>query len=224
MEWNSVKMSRGEFERMLKEYSSAAMRTAEKARAIEENKKVKSEIAIASIESNVEQQPIDHLSEDISIIENTDEVTADTEEAEAIISVDIADEPKNIPVAIPVDEETVTQCEQENENNQEQSSENGNMNYDEEFTEEGNNGDETEINTESVDDILDSFKSVFISEEEAEKKAEELCENKNISRAAPNFNSAIHNHNINVKSCGCQRCHSNYSTTHIQEKGGHKTG
>ena len=44
MEWNNVKMSRVEFERLLKEYTSAALRTAEKAKVIDENEQINTEI------------------------------------------------------------------------------------------------------------------------------------------------------------------------------------
>lgn len=235
MEWNNVKMSRGEFERLLKEYTSAALRTAEKAKVIDENEQINAEINIASLDSKAELQKTDYISEDKSTTDNTDEEEkVYTEDSESIVVINAEIKQEETPVAEPVEEESEyetedqTKPDEENkETDEQQTEQSDNCNEqtcEEECTEEENSSDETEKCSESVDDILDSFKSIFISEEEAEKKAEEMSENKNIRQSAPNFNSAIHNHNKSVKSCGCARCRSNNSTTHMQEKGGNDPG
>ena len=235
MEWNNVKMSRVEFERLLKEYTSAALRTAEKAKVIDENEQINTEITIASHESKPELSNTVYISENNNTTDNTDkEEIFDTEnyESEVVINAEIKQE--DTPVAEPVEEESQyateehTQPEEENKEIDKQQTEQSDNSHEqaceEECAEEENCSDETEKCSESVDDILDSFKSMFISEEEAEKKAEEMSENKNVRQSSPNFNSAIHNHNNSVKSCGCARCRSNNSTTHMQEKGGHDPG
>ena len=235
MEWNNVKMSRVEFERLLKEYTSAALRTAEKDKVIDENEQINTEITIASHESKPELSNTVYISENNNTTDNTDkEEILDTEnyESEVVINAEIKQE--DTPVAEPVEEESEyeteehTEPEEENKETDEQQTEQHDNSHEqaceEECAEEDNCSDETEKCSESVDDILDSFKSMFISEDEAEKKAEEMSENKNVRQSSPNFNSAIHNHNNSVKSCGCARCRSNNSTTHMQEKGGHDPG
>ena len=72
MEWNNVKMSRVEFERLLKEYTSAALRTAEKATVIDENEQINTEITIASHESKPELPHTVYISEGNSTADNTD--------------------------------------------------------------------------------------------------------------------------------------------------------
>lgn len=235
MEWNNVKMSRVEFERLLKEYTSAALRTAEKAKVIDENEQINTEITIASHESKPELPNTVYISEGNSTTDNTDKkekIDTENSESEVVINAEIKQE--DTPVAEPVEEESEyeteehTEPEEENKETDEQQTEQHDNSHEqaceEECSEEDNCSDETEKCSESVDDILDSFKSMFISEEEAEKKAEEMSENKNVRQSSPNFNSAIHNHNNSVKSCGCARCRSNNSTTHMQEKGGHDPG
>ena len=73
--------------------------------------------------------------------------------------------------------------------------------------------------------ILDSFASVFMSEDEADKKVEKLSADRQKSCPPPSFNTAIHNHNKsmsnNKKPCGCEHCRCQ-SGSHMQEKGGHK--
>lgn len=235
MEWNNVKMSRGEFERLLKEYTSAALRTAEKAKVTDENEQINTEINIASLDSKAELQKNDYISEGNSTTDNTDkEEKFDTEDTESVVVINAEIKQEDAPVAEPVEEESeyeaeeYTKPEEENkETDEQQTEQSDNCNEqtcEEECTEEENSIGETEKCSESVDDILDSFKSMFISEEEAEKKAKEMSENKKIRQSAPNFNSAIHNHNKSVKSCGCARCRSNNSTTHMQEKGGNDPG
>lgn len=235
MEWNNVKMSRGEFERLLKEYTSAALRTAEKAKVTDENEQINTEINIASLDSKAELQKNDYISEGNSTTDNTDkEEKFDTEDTESVVVINAEIKQEDAPVAEPVEEESEyetedqTKPDEENkETDEQQTEQSDNCNEqtcEEECTEEENSIGETEKCSESVDDILDSFKSMFISEEEAEKKAKEMSENKNIRQSAPNFNSAIHNHNKSVKSCGCARCRSNNSTTHMQEKGGNDPG
>lgn len=235
MEWNNVKMSRAEFERLLKEYTSAALRTAEKAKVIDDNEQINAEITIASLDSKAELQKNDYISEDKSTTDNTDEEEkADIEDSESIVVINAEIMQEDAPVAEPVEEESEYETEEhtgpdeENKETDEQQTEQSDncceQACEEECTEEENSSDETEKCSESVDDILDSFKSMFISEEEAEKKAKEMSENKNVRNSVPNFNSAIHNHNNSVKSCGCARCRSNNSTTHMQEKGGHDPG
>ena len=235
MEWNNVKMSRVEFERLLKEYTSAALRTAEKATVIDENEQINTEITIASHESKPELPNTVYISEGNSTKDNTDKkekIDTENSESEVVINAEIKQE--DTPVAEPVEEESEyeteehTEPEEENKETDEQQTEQHDNSHEqaceEECAEEDNCSDETEKCSESVDDILDSFKSMFISEEEAEKKAEEMNENKKARQYSPNFNSAIHNHNNSVKSCGCARCRSNNSTTHMQEKGGHDPG
>lgn len=235
MEWNNVKMSRVEFERLLKEYTSAALRTAEKAKVIDENEQINTEITLASHESKPELPNTVYISESNSTTDNTDkEEKFDTENSESEVVINAEIKQEDTPVAEPVEEESEyeteehTEPEEENKETDEQQTEQHDNSHEqaceEECAEEDNCSDETEKCSESVDDILDSFKSMFISEEEAEKKAEEMSENKNVRQSSPNFNSAIHNHNNSVKSCGCARCRSNNSTTHMQEKGGHDPG
>ena len=235
MEWNNVKISRVEFERLLKEYTSAALRTAEKAKVIDENEQINTEITIASHENKPELSNTVYISEGNSTTDNIDKkekIDTENSESEVVINAEIKQE--DTPVAEPVEEESEyeteehTEPEEENKETDEQQTEQHDNSHEqaceEECAEEDNCSDETEKCSESVDDILDSFKSMFISEEEAEKKAEEMSENKNVRQSSPNFNTAIHNHNNSVKSCGCARCRSNNSTTHMQEKGGHNPG
>ena len=235
MEWNNVKMSRVEFERLLKEYTSAALKTAEKAKVIDENEQINTEITIASHEIKPELPNTVYISEGNSTTDNTDKkekIDTENSDSEVVINAEIKQE--DTPVAEPVEEESEyeteehTEPEEENKETDEQQTEQHDNSHEQaceqECIEEENNSDETEKCSESVDDILDSFKSMFISEEEAEKKAEEISNDKNACPSAPNFNSAIHNHNKSVKSCGCARCRSNNTTTHMQEKGGHDPG
>ena len=74
-------------------------------------------------------------------------------------------------------------------------------------------------------EISESFANVFMSEEEADKKAESLSEQKQKSCSPPNFNSAINNHNCNInestKACGCEHCRCR-NGNRMQEKGGQK--
>ena len=76
MEWNNVKMSRVEFERLLKEYTSAALRTAEKAKVIDENEQINTEITIASHESKPELSNTVYISENNNTTDNTDKEEA----------------------------------------------------------------------------------------------------------------------------------------------------
>lgn len=232
MEWKNVKISQVEFERLLKEYTAAALRTAEKAKVLEDDEKISNEITKASCEDTTVLHQNEFMSINDITADNTDlkEKIEEDSEPEVFISAETLEE--NEPVAEPVEDEPNYETEEYSEQNEgnkqdnEQSSEQNENSCEQVceggYTEDGNTTDKKE--PESVDDILNSFKSIFISEEEAERKAEEMSENKNISRSAPNFNSTIHTHNKSVKSCGCTRCRSNNSTTHIQEKGGHNTG
>ena len=83
--------------------------------------------------------------------------------------------------------------------------------------------DKTENHT--VDEILRSFESTFMSEEEADKKIEDFSKSVSDSRPAPDFTAKIHNHNNNQdksgKTCGCERCRCQ-SGGRMQEKGGQK--
>lgn len=83
--------------------------------------------------------------------------------------------------------------------------------------------DKTENHT--VDEILRSFESTFMSEEEADKKIEDFSKSVSDSRPAPDFTAKIHNHNNNQdksgKTCGCERCRCQNSGR-MQEKGGQK--
>ncbi len=77
----------------------------------------------------------------------------------------------------------------------------------------------------TVDEILCSFESTFMSEEEADRKAEKLSASNQKPRPAPDFNATIHNHNNNPgksgKPCGCEHCRRSGSSR-MQEKGGQK--
>lgn len=77
----------------------------------------------------------------------------------------------------------------------------------------------------TVDEILCSFESTFMSEEEADKKVENLSTLNQKPRPAPDFNTTIHNHNNNPgksgKPCGCEHCRRSGSSR-MQEKGGQK--
>ena len=84
MEWNNVKMSRVEFERLLKEYTSAALRTAEKAKVIDENEQINTEITIASHEIKPELPNTVYISEGNRTTDNTDKKEKfDTENSES---------------------------------------------------------------------------------------------------------------------------------------------
>lgn len=77
----------------------------------------------------------------------------------------------------------------------------------------------------TVDEILCSFESTFMSEEEADRKVENLSASNQKPRPAPDFNTTIHNHNNNPgksgKPCGCEHCRRSGSSR-MQEKGGQK--
>ena len=83
--------------------------------------------------------------------------------------------------------------------------------------------DKTENHT--VDEILRSFESTFMSEEEADKKIEDYSKPVSDSRPAPDFTAKIHNHNNSQdksgKTCGCERCRCQNGRS-MQEKGGQK--
>ncbi len=77
----------------------------------------------------------------------------------------------------------------------------------------------------SDDEIFDSFEDVFMSENEADEKAESLSAQKQKPCPAPDFNTSIHNHNKSInkstKPCGCERCRCQ-NGNNMQEKGGQK--
>ena len=83
--------------------------------------------------------------------------------------------------------------------------------------------DKTENHT--VDEILRSFESTFMSEEEADKKIEDFSKSVSDSQPAPDFTAKIHNHNNSQdksgKTCGCERCRCQ-NGGRMQEKGGQK--
>ncbi len=76
----------------------------------------------------------------------------------------------------------------------------------------------------SEEDPQKLFDSIFITEEQADEKAEKLKKEKESAVSkAPDFNSYIQNHNRSMSGCNCENCRKKREyAKHIQEKGGQK--
>lgn len=246
MEWSSIKMSKAEFERLQKEYTAAAMKAAEKAKLSTPTEEVSvavpqsippvqtvAEAVIATKNENTAVPEIAeiHDTEDSEMADDDIEVTvADEESGDIEIS---AEAIGNDTEEIPAESEPETSDNDENadcdEEDAEMPQDTSDFHQVEEICEADrscNSSDNCDTSDEHTDEeILDSFASVFMSEDEADKRVEKLSADKQKNCPPPNFNTAIHNHNKSMnnskKSCGCEHCRCQ-SGGHMQEKGGHK--
>lgn len=246
MEWNSIKMSKAEFERLQKEYTAAAMKTAEKAKhsAISEETPVATQQPVAPVqivseavnssteESTVEPENAENTITEYQDLSENDIETAMVHEESNDIEIS-AEEIENDTEEISAENETEISKAKENsdcdEDNDEMSQDTSDIqqedeNYNTDRSEDSiNECDTAEEHTD--EEILDSFASVFMSEDEADKKVEKLSADKQKNCPPPNFNSAIHNHNKNMsnskKPCGCEHCRCQ-NGNRMQEKGGQK--
>lgn len=234
MEWNSIKMSKAEFERLQKEYTEAAMKAAEKAKHSQPTKEVSIEaprsvppvhtitqaVLAPSNESADVPEPVENeITETTDIYENDIDISAEAAEYSAEQN-SAGTEPET-----PDNDET-SDCDEDAETPQDTSD----FQQAEEIcnSESTKTDDSDDCGTEEEhtdEEILDSFASVFMSEDEADKKVEKLSADRQKSCPPPSFNTAIHNHNKsmsnNKKPCGCEHCRCQ-SGSHMQEKGGHK--
>lgn len=248
MEWSSIKMSKAEFERLQKEYTAAAMKAAEKAKLSTPTEEVSvavsppvPQVKIASEAGNAptngntsEPEASDiEITEAPDISENDIETATVREEsgdidisAEAIDNTEeeISAEPE--PETPDNGETEDCDCDEEAETPQDTS----NFQQEEEICDDESSENDAPDECDTVDEhtdeeILDSFASVFMSEDEADKRVEKLSADKRKNSPPPSFNAAIHNHNKSMsnskKPCGCERCRCQ-SGGHMQEKGGHK--
>ncbi len=249
MEWNSIKMSKAEFERLQKEYTAAAIKTAEKAKrsAISEEIPVATQQSapeiriISETSSAIAEETKENPAEPESVVnENADVSVSDEDEAEEIA---ISPESNDIEISAEAIENDTEEISTENETEIPEAEENSACNEDNAGMSQDTSDiqqEEENCDTESFDgsinecgtaeehtdeEILDSFASVFMSEDEADKKVEKLSADKQKNCPPPNFNSAIHNHNKNMsnskKPCGCEHCRCQ-SGNRMQEKGGQK--
>ena len=239
MEWSSIKMSKAEFERLQKAYTAAAMKAAEKAKlsAVAEEVPVTAQLGVIAEAANSSSENTamtetaeNQMSESGYLSDNDiEEATAYEESSDIEISAEDIDDStedenaENEPETPESDESTECEDEPEIEQNteyQNESEENCNDDSSDESTGECDTADE-----HTDEEILDSFASVFMSEEEADKKVEKLTADKQKNCPPPSFNSAIHNHNQSVskssKPCGCEHCRCQ-NGSHMQEKGGQK--
>lgn len=247
MEWSSIKISKAEFERLQKEYTAAAMKAAEKAKLLTPTEEVSVAVpqsvppvqtVIEVVNSSTEESTTQPGTEENQITENPD--LSDNEIATATVR----DESNDIEISAeaiddteeeistepepetPANDETADcDCDEEAETPQDTSD----FHQVEEICEADrscNSSDNCDTSDEHTDEeILDSFASVFMSEDEADKRVEKLTVEKQKNCPPPNFNTAIHNHNKSMnnskKPCGCEHCRCQ-SGGHMQEKGGHK--
>lgn len=236
-------MSKAEFERLQKEYAEAAIRTAEKAKLIYDADEPKEEIpkaeniaaAISEPSMSAEENVNEAIKPDsakittvqVKITEVESEITAsdtedenkESEEAETNISVN--------------EEKSVENTDTADTDDKQQNS--SAVSTDDEASNAEINGDKSDNTADSeipektenhtVDEILRSFESTFMSEEEADKKIEDFSKSVSDSQPAPDFTAKIHNHNNNQdksgKTCGCERCRCQNGRS-MQEKGGQK--
>lgn len=234
MEWNSIKMSKAEFERLQKEYTEAAMKAAEKAKHSQPTEEVSIEaprsvppvhtieeavLAPSNESADVPEPAENEITETADLYENDIDISEEAAEYSAEQN-SAGTEPET-----PDNDETAD-CNEDAETPQDTS--------DFQQAEEICNSESTK--TEASDDcdtedehtdeeILDSFASVFMSEDEADKRVEKLSADKQKNCPPPSFNTAIHNHNKSMsnskKPCGCEHCRCQ-NGSHMQEKGGHK--
>ena len=194
MEWNSIKMSKAEFERLQKEYTEAAMKAAEKAKHSQPTEEV-------SIEAPRSVPPVHTITEAVLAPSNENADVPEPAENEITETTD---------AETPQDTSDFQQEEEICNSESLKTDDPDDCGTEEEHTDE---------------EILDSFASVFMSEDEADKKVEKLSADRQKSCPPPSFNTAIHNHNKsmsnNKKPCGCEHCRCQ-SGSHMQEKGGHK--
>ncbi len=180
MEWNNVKMSKDEMERKQKEYIRLA---------VEMSKKAKTEEVTFSDTRTVTEAftaaPADDTASAIEVSEET--ITSDNTSVEAVSD---------------TEQEAVTV-------NGEEVEEAINIAFDESITEEKTEATADTDNEEVTESIQESnealksadevFTNVFMSEEEAEEKANEIAKTKE-SMEVPDFESYIRNHNKSIGS------------------------
>ena len=215
MEWSNIRMSKAEFERLQKEYTEAAIRTAEKAKLSYDADEPKEEIPkTENIAAAISHFP-----------------TPEEENVNETIKPDTA-KIATVQVKITEAESEITASDTEDENKESEEAETNIPVHEEksdENTDKSDNTADSEIpdktENHTVDEILRSFESTFMSEEEADKKIEDFSKSVSDSRPAPDFTAKIHNHNNNQdksgKTCGCERCRCQ-SGNRMQEKGGQK--
>lgn len=245
MEWNSIKMSKAEFERLQKEYTAAAIKTAEKAKrsAISKETPVatqqpeptvgiiyeaSSTIAEATEENAAETESVVNEIADVSepVVNKAEKITISPESNDIEISAEATENDTEEISAEPEASENNENSEF-NEDNTEMPQDTSDIRQEDKNCDtdsSGNSINECDTAEEHTDEeILDSFASVFMSEDEADKKVEKLYNGKQKNCPPPNFNSAIHNHNKNMsnskKPCGCEHCRCQ-SGNRMQEKGG----
>lgn len=243
MEWSNIRMSKAEFERLQKEYAEAAIRTAEKAKLSYDADEPKEEIpkaeniaaAISELSMSAEENVNEAIKPDSAKI-TTVQVKITEAESEITAS-DAEDENKEIEEAetnIPVNEEksaenTDTADTDDKQQNSSAVSTDDEASNAEIYGDKPDNTADSEIpdktENHTVDEILRSFESTFMSEEEADKKIEDFSKSVSDSQPAPDFTAKIHNHNNNQdksgKTCGCERCRCQ-NGGRMQEKGGQK--
>lgn len=247
MEWNSIKMSKAEFERLQKEYTAAAIKTAEKAK----RSAISKEIPVATQQpaptvgiiyeasSTIEEATEENAAETESVVNEIADVSEHIEnEAEKIT---ISPESNDIEISAEAAENETEEISAEPEPEASENNENAEFNEHNTETPQDTSDirqEDKNCDTDSSDnsinecgtaeehtdeEILDSFASVFMSEDEADKKVEKLYNGKQKNCPPPNFTSAIHNHNKNMsnskKPCGCEHCRCQ-SGNRMQEKGG----
>lgn len=239
-------MSKAEFERLQKEYTAAAMKAAEKAKLLTPTEEVSVAVpqsvppvqtVIEVVNSSTEESTTQPGTEENQITENPD--LSENEIATATVR----DESNDIEITAEAIENDAEEISAEPESQILENDENADCDEDdnempqdtsdfhqvEEICEADrscNSSDNCDTSDEHTDEeILDSFASVFMSEDEADKRVEKLTVEKQKNCPPPNFNTAIHNHNKSMnnskKPCGCEHCRCQ-SGGHMQEKGGHK--
>lgn len=248
MEWSSIKMSKAEFERLQKEYTAAAMKAAEKAKLSTPTEEVSvavpqsvppvqtvAEAVIATKNENTaEPEAVEtEITETPELSENDIETTTVREESGGIdISAEAIDDTEEEISAEPEpekpdnDESSDCDCDEEAETPQDKSDFQPEKEICDEESPKADTPDNCDTEDEHTDEeILDSFASVFMSEEEADKRVEKLSADKQKNCPPPSFNNAIHNHNKSMsnskKPCGCEHCRCQ-GGGHMQEKGGQK--
>lgn len=248
MEWSSIKMSKAEFERLQKEYTAAAMKAAEKAKLSTPTEEVSvavpqsvpaaqivAEAVIATANENTAEPEVveTEMTENADLSENDIETATVREESGDIeISAEAIDDTEEEISAEPESEtpdngeSSDCDCDEEAETPQDTSDFQREEEICDDESSENDAPDECDTADEHTDEeILDSFASVFMSEDEANKRVEKLSADKRKNSPPPSFNAAIHNHNKSMsnskKPCGCERCRCQ-SGGHMQEKGGHK--
>lgn len=188
MEWSNIRMSKAEFERLQKEYAEAAIRTAEKAKLSYDADEPKEEIpkteniaaAISHIPTPAEENVNEAIKPDSAKI-TTVQVKITEAESEITAS-DTEDENKESEEAktnIPVNEEKSDENTDKSDTDDKQQNSSAGSTDDEAsnaeiYGDKSDNTADSEIpdKTENltVDEILRSFESTFMSEEEADKR------------------------------------------------------